>query len=449
MNLLSFTRIPAIIALLVSITLLAVTTVDAKNNVDVDVDADDNADVTTSWIMEIPDHDDDDNNDNSMGNNNNNETASPSSSWGGNNETLSEVASDLSQLLDAHNLTTWALAKMYLGTYFAQNPRDSDQYPDYWKAEIVTPDPQGVNGSLIQAVLFTNGFRNSENEQRVLSFAGVQTQMQEFATPEGACLAAEYGFKGTAAESAWQHTCIENGFLVPDMSEWASQVNALIEEVRPTFLTGHKLGCDFAKSAGILNPDLPVVCFAATGTLTQAWIDAYPGLADAIDNNNNNNTNTNENENENSAFPENDAIYVLQTYTDPHSNCIHPPPSRGSGLANVCYFHATVDCDLQMTFDYGVFSRCVQGTSSTLVMFTVPIEFEEEECVSREYIGEDFSNRICPHEAYYYGILEETSPPTTTVDGSLAGDDSSTIKMNVVLHLSFQLLLMAILFVLC
>jgi hypothetical protein len=357
-------------------------------------------------------------------------------------------ASDLSLLLQRHNLTTVVIAKMFLGTYFPQNPRDSDNHDPglYWKAQIVTPVEQGVNGSLVQAVLYSNEYRNPENPQRVLSFAGVKTDnLAKTASPESACLAALYGFKGTDAEGDWLHTCVQNGYLVPNMTEWGAQVGALVKSTNATFLTGHRLGCELAKSEGLLNPHLPVVCWSATGSLTEAWIDAYPGLSDAIRRtfdtartnqttsiNNNNNTDDENNDNTSTEtsnscvyVPENDQIYVIQTLTDPISNCLLPPETPGTGLAHVCAYGVIARCDDPSNgFDYGIFSRCIEASLTLALFQNLPEIFESHDCISREDVGIDFSLRNCPFQQIAYDVPDDDYSNST--DNANATSNATT-----------------------
>jgi len=227
------------------------------------------------------------------------------------------VASSLSALLETHNVTTTSLAMMAEESYWPQSPRNVDE----WNATVVTPVPQGINGSLVQAV----GYTNPDTSERILSFMGVylspaHKNKTDYAEPYSTCLAADVEFKGTDAENAWQETCTFAGRVDTNLSEWASQAKLLVQEFRPTFLSGHSQGCSIAISEGILT-GLPVVCFSIPGELTNSWMDAYPGLKDAV----------NDEKQQRS-----DSLYSLQTWTDPYSNCLQPYPS--SGLVNVCGF---------------------------------------------------------------------------------------------------------------
>ena len=360
------------------------------------------------------------------------------------------TASDLSFLLQKHNLTTWVIAKMFLGTYFAQDPRDSDSSDPglYWKAQIVTPVAQGVNGSLVQAVLYSNEYRNTENPQRVLSFAGVKGQDKQRmdAAPETACLAAFYGFKGTDAEADWIHTCIQSGYVVPNMTEWGAQVGALVKSTNATFLTGHRLGCELAKSEGLLNPHLPVMCFGATGSLTEAWIDAYPGLSDAVRGStfdaastnqsaairNNNNTTDNETNGTISTettsngvyVPENDQIYVIQQFTDPISNCLLPPEQPGRGLANVCAYSNFLRCEDTVSFDYSNYGYCMRVSNYLASFRGLPETFESDACISREDVGIDFSLRDCPYEQIVYAVPDYSATATSNATETTSGGPS-------------------------
>eukprot|EP00536_Pseudo-nitzschia_multiseries_P010619 jgi/Psemu1/289177/fgenesh1_pg.331_\ len=244
--------------------------------------------------------------------------------------------------------------------------KDCESLPTYWKAEVVTPVPQGVNGSLVQAVLFSNEHRNPDNPQRVLSFAGAMlwgtgVRDDQTAIPDGACLAAMYQFKDTTfAEATWQHLCFQNGYTVPDVAAWAEQIEALVEKTKPTFLTGHKLGCDIALTVGLLNPTLPV-------------------------------------------------------------------PLPGTGVANVCvYDHPNpgLRCDPgnnNMPFDTAPWSDCSMRTSSVmgLGMGTQNIDFERD-CMPKQDIGIDFRLRDCPYEGYYVEEVEEVDPKD---DAAAAADD--------------------------
>mmetsp|Transcript_23031 Transcript_23031/g.48268 ORF Transcript_23031/g.48268 Transcript_23031/m.48268 type:complete len:482 (+) Transcript_23031:161-1606(+) len=430
----------------------------AEIQVDTDDDNNDSSNANSGNTIII-------NNNNTTTNNNNNDTMPPMFSNNGSAAKSSlQVGFDLTNLLEAHDLSLPPLASMYLGTYWPTKPRDSDfgcplgkpeereiyceGKPTYWKAEIVTPVPQGVNGSLVQAVLYTNTHRNIENPQRVLSFAGVMlwgsgVESNQTAIPEGACLAAFYQFKDTQAESAWKRLCLENGYVWPNMKEWATQIEALIEEIKPTFLTGHKMGCDIAKSVGILNPNLPVVCWVSTGTLNQAWIDAYPGLAKAI-------------ENSNHGIDVNNNMYVIQGRTDPHSMCLLPQTMPGSGVANICTYSLRGRCEPDnVPFDWDPWGDCSLTTSSTLGLTSGLKEIDlKEDCIAKEFIGIDFRLRDCPYEHFEryhdYGEGEAQAATTTSSSGSSNGGYSSTIHHQsisffflAVLELCFHYLLVA------
>ncbi len=415
------------------------------------------------------------------------------------------VSSNLAKLLENHDLTTQDLATMLLGSSDPTEPEDSEN----WKALVVTPIEQGVAGQLVQAVLYTNEFRNRENPQRVLAFAGVQSRRNSEAVPDGACLEASYGFKGTQAEGTWHMTCLKNGYTVPNMTEWASQAGALVEFTKATFLTGYKQGCEIAKSEGLLKPHLPVVCWSATGTLTRAWIDAYPGLKEAVlgTKNSDNGTNLDENTKESSVIdsisvntttsssssssssttkvddnsntviidnsipsatqnfnadlrttfqPENNQIYVIQTFTDPNSNCLLPPEAPGTGLANVCVYPSGSRCDPvngAPKFDYDMFSRCSDMASLPILLETnLPLVFDEQNCISRDKVGSDTSLRDCPfHNEIYNDVPYEDPTLTWGVDwtesysmaaqpgGSWAMATGISFSISVVLHLLFFL----------
>ena len=75
------------------------------------------------------------------------------------------------------------------------------------------PIPQGINKSLTQAVLF-----DPSQSERVLTFMGVYLNPadpakgeENYANPYLTCLAADYDFTGTAAETAMQAACEELG----------------------------------------------------------------------------------------------------------------------------------------------------------------------------------------------------------------------------------------------
>ena len=417
---------------------------------------------------------------------------------------IKNVASHLAALLEQHDLTTRALARMLLGINDPAEPQDSDHMPDYWQAEVVTPIQQGVNGQLVQAVLYSNEFRNTENPQRVLAFAGVQERGSDSgAIPDGACLEAMYGFKGTQAESTWYMACLQNGYKAPNMTEWAIQAGALVESTNATFLTGHKQGCEIAKSEGLLKPHLPVVCWSATGSLTGAWIDAYPGLADAVhgkkshdkvfedvdnvdsahsvfdhpnpDENSESvvidhpsgdenidtmgvengipatshsvfdHTNPDENSDtmviengipaasqnfntdlRNGWHPENNQIFVMQTFTDPNSNCLLPPEEPGTGLAHVCVYPSGSRCDPvngAPKFDYSMFSICSDMASLPILLESnLPAIFDDQSCISREDVGSDKHFRDCPFHNEMYDIPYEDPTLTWGVDWT---EDSS------------------------
>lgn len=430
------------------------------------------------------------------------------------------VASDLAALLQKHDLTTSALANMIMGTEYPSRPMDSSsgngifdarEDPLSWKAEVVTPTQQGVDGQLVQAVLYSNEFRNPNNPQRVLSFAGVQVgdAKQKEALPDGACLEASYSFKGTEAEGSWQMICMQSGYKVPDMTEWATQIGELVQSTNATFLTGYKQGCEIAKSEGLLNTHLPVVCWGTTGTLTEAWIDSYPGLAKAIgkvtDDDDNmldsisattddeedssgipgatagigssngvvdavmanptdDATTTAINPNDNFAvertnaydekfmgvyLPQNHQMYVLQTYTDPSSNCLLPPEAPGTGLANVCAYAAGSRCDPvngAPRFDYSIFSRCSEmATLPILLQSNLPVAFEEANCVARKDVGIDDHLRDCPfHEIpktpprspFRWGVEETDDDSTATTTG--VGGLSAVLSLLVMVVYLFQ-----------
>lgn len=411
---------------------------------------------------------------------------------------IKNVASHLAALLEKYDLTTRALARMLLGSDNPAEPLDSDHMPDYWQAEVVTPIQQGVNGQLVQAVLYSNEFRNTENPQRVLVFAGVQSYGRDKgAIPDGACLEATYGSKGTQAESTWHMACLQNGYKAPNMTEWAIQAGALIESTKATFLTGHKQGCDIAKSEGLLKPHLPVVCWSATGSLTRAWIDAYPGLAEAVHGKKSQNnlfedvedvdsahsvfdhpdpeedrdtvvidhpsmdekidtmgiengvpatshtvfdhpnpdensdtvmiendipaTNQNFNTDLRSSWhPENHEIFVMQTFTDPSSNCLLPPEEPGTGLAHVCVYPSGSRCDPingAPRFDYSMFSLCSDMASLPILLESnLPAIFDDESCISREDVGSDQHLRDCPFHNENYDIPYEDPTITWGVD---------------------------------
>ena len=177
-------------------------------------------------------------------------------------------------------------------SYFPQSPYNVSQYniSNYWTASIVTPIPQGINGSLIQAVLF----ENPSKLERVLTFMGVYLNPadpakgeENYANPYSTCLAADYEFAGTAAEAAMQAACEEFGRVDTKLHDWRKQAKELIGTTSPTFLTGHSQGCTLAMSESLLSYTynnatnnntssiLPTVCFSNPGGLTQKWMESY------------------------------------------------------------------------------------------------------------------------------------------------------------------------------
>jgi len=119
--------------------------------------------------------------------------------------------------------------------YRPQSPRNVSQYniSNYWTTNIVIPIPQGVNGSLIQAVLFENPSKSG----RVPKFMGAylipanpQKDEESYANPYSTCLAADCKFTGTADEAAWQEACEESGRVDTNLHDWNYQVNELISE---------------------------------------------------------------------------------------------------------------------------------------------------------------------------------------------------------------------------
>jgi hypothetical protein len=210
------------------------------------------------------------------------------------------------------------------------------------------------------------------------------------------------------------------------------------------------------------------VCWSATGTLTEAWIDAYPGLsevartknhyAETTETNNEKNSTTTTNTSTNTttidangntvlsfpqndamvSYPDNDQIYVIQTYTDPTSNCLLPLPQHGWGLAHVCAYPSTSRCDAfngAPGFDYDYFSKCSQWSSSTLGNFrNLPETFDPRDCIPREDVGLDIGLRDCPYQQILVDgvpldedfVVYESSSSSTTETSSTSETASWT-----------------------
>ena len=322
---------------------------------------------------------------------------------------LTDESTPLSVLLSSHgNVSTSALAQMALQSYFPQSPRNVSDGTQNWMVEIVTPIAQGVNGSLVQAVLF------HKNDERLLAFTGVLLYPNtDTANPYLACMAADYQFVGTDAEAAWHYTCTNEsttgGPVDANLTEWATQAHQLVRVYQPTLLSGHSLGCATAVSEG-LRSNLPVVCFSASSHLSQRWMSDYPGLwNDNLHNNNNDND-----------------LFVLQTYTDPYSNCLEPTPSIG--VANMCGFpgrSAVGGCGRNSTFRYDPFSDCVRQSHYVSNILSVPLEFEQRQCVSRQVVGTATQEaRFCPHHHNH-------STPTTLTTGNSSSSSSSSAVLTV------------------
>ena len=326
-------------------------------------------------------------------------------------ETITSSAERLVTVLAAHDLTTSALASMALQSYFPQSPYNVSQYntSQYWTANIVTPVPQGINGSLIQAVLF----ENPEQTERVLTFMGVYINPGDPATnetnsgnPYSTCLAADYEFTGTAGDVAFQDACDKFGRVDTQLHEWRQQAQALIETTAPTFLTGHSQGCTFALSEALLsyNTDnatasmLPTVCFSNPGGLTPNWIENYdPELVRRLQQGNNINGK--------------DSIFTLQTWTDPFSNCLAPMVhttqtinTTSTRIATVCSFagSSVAACGLNTTFSHQVFSPCVAQSHYVANLQAVPDVFATTACTTTDptatSTSSDWTGRVCPHQ---------------------------------------------------
>ena len=347
------------------------------------------------------------------------------------------AASNLQQVLNKHDLNILSLAKMYQGTLSPQGPRDAGprlhgpkwggSWLDHWKSEIVTPLSQGVNGTLVQAVLFSNEYRNPQNPQRILSFA-------TYIGGQDMCLHGLYAFKGTEAEATWREVCNRNGNIEPNMAEWARQAGALVKSTRATFLTGFYVGCDIAKSEALLNPGLPAVCFSATGDLSEAWIEAYPGLSEAVGRGDP--SFTSNGERLTSSYPANDQIYVIQRTTEPNSNCLLPPPKPGTGLAHVCVYPSDGFCEPPWEFSYDPFKECAvfsmitqnfAGLYKSVDYQGFTYAFGADKCISREQVGIDYSLRHCP-----YHKLEPppTAAPVVDSTAQVFWNDAATASQN-------------------
>ena len=355
-------------------------------------------------------------------------------------------AERLATLLAAHDLTTSALASMALQSYFPQSPYNvsQDQQAQYWTAQIVTPVPQGVNGSLIQAVLF----ENPAHTERVLTFMGVYINPGDPATgeensgnPYSTCLAADYEFTGTAGDVAFQDACDEFGRVDTQLHEWRAQAQALIETTAPTFLTGHSQGCTFALSEAVLsyNTDnatasiLPTVCFSNPGGLTPKWIDNYdPELTRRLQQDNN--------------MIGKHSMYTLQTWTDPFSNCLAPMVhttqtinTTSTRIATVCSFagSSVAACGLNTTFSHQVFSPCVAQSHYVANLQAVPDVFATTACTTTDptatatSTSSDWTGRVCPHQTNTSNPVidagDGTEEETTTAEvSSVLPSESST-----------------------
>ena len=353
-------------------------------------------------------------------------------------ETITSSAERLVTVLAAHDLTTSALASMALQSYFPQSPYNVSQYntSQYWTANIVTPVPQGINGSLIQAVLF----ENPEQTERVLTFMGVYINPGDPATnetnsgnPYSTCLAADYEFTGTAGDAAFQDACEEFGRVDTQLHEWRQQAQALIETTAPTFLTGHSQGCTFALSEAVLSYNtstatmLPTVCFSNPGGLTPNWIENYdPELVRRLQQGNNINGK--------------DSIFTLQTYTDPFSNCLAPSVHTNtktttnnttSQIATVCSFagSSVAACGMNTTFSHQVFSPCVAQSHYVANMQAVPDVFATTACTTDftpTSTSSDWTGRVCPHQT-------NTSNPVIEDGDATEEEETTTAEVSSVL----------------
>ena len=349
-----------------------------------------------------------------------------------------DPAAHLTALLASHDLTTSALASFALQSYFPQSPRNVPAYniSNYWSVQVVTPIPQGIdsvnNGSLslVQAVLF----ENPTQTERVLTFMGVDLNPadpakgtdNDYANPYSTCLASDYEFMGTDAESAWQETCTNAGRVETNITAWSEQAGELVQRYQPTFLSGHSQGCTIAISEAILsssssssknNGQLPAVCFDVPGSLSDSWVAGYLGLSAKI---------INEEEGAGVFAAAKSSIYTLEVQTGPYANCILPVPSNpNKQVATVCSFRGTLpSCGLNTNFSYHPFSECVQQAHYVSAIQNVPEQFAADDCTMNEHFWLENNNtnheegmsaeeivalpsrfgRVCPHahdEAIY------------------------------------------------
>ena len=348
-------------------------------------------------------------------------------------------------------------------SYFPQSPYNVSQYniSNYWTASIVTPIPQGINGSLIQAVLF----ENPSKLERVLTFMGVYLNPadpakgeENYANPYSTCLAADYEFAGTAAEAAMQAACEEFGRVDTKLHDWRKQAKELIGTTSPTFLTGHSQGCTLAMSESLLSYTynnatnnntssiLPTVCFSNPGGLTQKWMESYdPELVIRM--------NGNDDENNNNMLPPpaiwNQSIYTLQTWTDPLSNCLEPVVhNTNTSIATMCSFagSSVPACGLNTTFSHQVFSPCVEQSHYVDNLQSVPEVFSTNACTTDQTTTtttttSDWTGRDCPHNNNSNAVIvggDDDDDDNNSELSSVLPSDSSSSGIRVDLDYTFM-----------
>merc|ERR1711920_299763 len=212
--------------------------------------------------------------------------------------------------------------------------------------------------------------------------ANAAKNRSRWVNPQQACLDADYQYKGTYAEAAWVHTCEEFGSGVPhtSLAVVAAQTRQMIDRFGPiSLLTGHSLGCEVALSEGLVL-NMSVICFSVQGSFTAAWHTNYPGLDAAIE------------RQSSRSMP--GTFFVLQTYTDPYSNCLEPRPVD---IVAVCSFPGPPPgCNgINVSYSYDCFSPCAQDAHWVSNILTVPPGFTANECsfTSQAYVAIGCANR--------------------------------------------------------
>ena len=278
-------------------------------------------------------------------------------------QTGAPAASRLETLLASVDVSLDKLTDMVWAAYSLPAP-PSDA--GAWRA---TPAPQ--DGAVLPALVYNH----ETSGAAILAFPGLglqpadeASQIPEFVNGAQACVA-RVMFQDSAAAAPYHRLCDAGGVPRQPLSTVvaqhplptvAAQTDELLDAIDGpvVLLTAHSIGCEVALSVGRVH-NIPVVCFGAAGSFGAAWVEGWPGLADAVKR----------------SAP--DQLFTLQVETDPYSNCLTPRLAADSSrvkAATTCSYPApsSAGCVGPVRLDYDPFSECV-GNSHVFSDYPPPL----------------------------------------------------------------------------